>query len=293
MTALLRFVTSARVLWLVLPLLVLLIVALGWLADLFWFQALGYAAGLLAPAARSGSAVRRRHRHRVPLRVDQSPLLARQVDLSARSRRRARDVAQLLGRRRHPPCLIRAFELLAPLGAAIVVGFGFAARLGRAHPLPLGAAVRRDRPALRPRHRLLPVRPPVPRSDPEHARDPRLHGHRAAPVMPTAGPGSLGYRPGVGIVAPAPVLRHLLANAALFLFAWASGYVLDRYALLTEPTGPCSGPATPPSRHPLRALAARPLLTVLFALAPMPWSPTGRARPSCSRSPAPFSAPCS
>lgn len=43
MTALLRFVTSARVLWLVLPLLVLLIAALSWLADLFWFQAVGYA----------------------------------------------------------------------------------------------------------------------------------------------------------------------------------------------------------------------------------------------------------
>ena len=45
---------------------------------------------------------------------------------------------------------------------------------------------------------------------------------------------------------PTGVLSHLLANALLFLLAWAAGYVLDRYGLLTESSGvPCSAPATP------------------------------------------------
>ena len=43
MRALLRFFTSARLLGVVVPLLVVALAALHWLADLFWFQALGYA----------------------------------------------------------------------------------------------------------------------------------------------------------------------------------------------------------------------------------------------------------
>ena len=42
MISLLRFLTSARVLWLVVPLLLALLVVLSWLADLFWFEAVGY-----------------------------------------------------------------------------------------------------------------------------------------------------------------------------------------------------------------------------------------------------------
>ena len=46
--------------------------------------------------------------------------------------------------------------------------------------------------------------------------------------------GSLRYTPGQGIEAPRAVRSHLLANAILFLLAWASGYVLDRYDLLID-----------------------------------------------------------
>ena len=43
MRALLRFFTSARLLGMVVFLVVVVLAALHWLADLFWFQALGYA----------------------------------------------------------------------------------------------------------------------------------------------------------------------------------------------------------------------------------------------------------
>ena len=43
MRALLRFFTSARLLGAVVLLLVVVLAALHWLADYFWFQALGYA----------------------------------------------------------------------------------------------------------------------------------------------------------------------------------------------------------------------------------------------------------
>ena len=43
MRALLRFFTSARLLGMVVFLVVVALAALHWLADLFWFQALGYA----------------------------------------------------------------------------------------------------------------------------------------------------------------------------------------------------------------------------------------------------------
>src|SRR6478735_384678 len=46
--------------------------------------------------------------------------------------------------------------------------------------------------------------------------------------------GLVTYGRDFGVAAPASVFRHLFANAALFLVAWASGYILDRYDLLTQ-----------------------------------------------------------
>ena len=43
MRALLRFFTSVRLIAIVLALLAVVLAALHWLAELFWFQALGYA----------------------------------------------------------------------------------------------------------------------------------------------------------------------------------------------------------------------------------------------------------
>ena len=43
MSSLVRFFTSVRILWLLIPLLIAALLALDWAADLFWFQALGYA----------------------------------------------------------------------------------------------------------------------------------------------------------------------------------------------------------------------------------------------------------
>src|ERR671919_2591409 len=53
--------------------------------------------------------------------------------------------------------------------------------------------------------------------------------------------GSLRYTPGHGIEAPRAVRSHHLANAILFLLAWASGYVLDRYDLLIDSSGAVFG----------------------------------------------------
>jgi uncharacterized membrane protein (UPF0182 family) len=49
--------------------------------------------------------------------------------------------------------------------------------------------------------------------------------------------GLLHYRSGQGLVGPRAAIRHLLVNAVLFLLAWAAGYVLDRYGLLTSSSG--------------------------------------------------------
>ena len=274
MTALLRFVTSARVLWLVLPLLVLLIVALGWLADLFWFQAVGYAQvfwrllliRLALFAAATGIVFLYAWTN---LR-----LLARRVDLIGQVAAPG-SMAQILGAA--PRRLVRAFELLAPLGAAIVIGLGFAAGWDQFI-------------------RFLWAQP-FGQTDPLYGRDigfylfalPFLDRVQTTLVMLAFAAtvllftayrraGLIGYRPGVGIVAPRAVLNHLLANALLFLFAWASGYVLDRYGLLTEPTGAVFGAGYTAVHVTRFALWGAALLTVLFALGAYAVVATGRAR---------------
>src|SRR4051794_40447117 len=71
--------------------------------------------------------------------------------------------------------------------------------------------------------------------------------------------GLLGYRSGTGPRAPRPVRRHLLANAALFLLAWAAGCLLDRYALLAGSSGAVFGAgytAVNVTRHALAGPAA-------------------------------------
>ena len=92
------------------------------------------------------------------------------------------------------------------------------------------------------------------------------------------GPGSSPTVPGLGIVAPRSVLHHLLANAALFLFAWASGYVLDRYELLTESTGAVFGAGYTAVHVTSWALWAAALLTVGFVVLAYAVVATGQAR---------------
>src|SRR4051812_32972545 len=71
--------------------------------------------------------------------------------------------------------------------------------------------------------------------------------------------GLLGYQPGIGLRAPRPVRHHLLANLALFLLAWAAGYLLDRYALLAGSSGAVFGAGytdVTVTRHALAGAAA-------------------------------------
>ncbi len=60
-----------------------------------------------------------------------------------------------------------------------------------------------------------------------------------------------------GIAAPAAVRRHVIANAVLFLLAFAGGYLLDRYALLWSADGVVKGAGYTDVhvRMPLLALA--------------------------------------
>jgi uncharacterized membrane protein (UPF0182 family) len=274
MSNLVRFFTSVRVLWLLIPLLAAALVALGWLADLFWFQAVGYEqlfwrllaikVGLFAAATAVVFVYAWAN-----LR-----LLTRRVDLigTLQPASPAAQVASLA-----PPGLIRAFELLAPLGAALVIGLGFAqgwdAFVRFLWAQPFG------------------------RADPLYGRDigfylfqlPFLERVQntitmlafAATAMLFVAyrrAGLIGYRQGVGIVAPRAVLNHVLANAVLFLLAWASGYVLDRYGLLTESTGAVFGAGYTAVHVTRFALWGAAAVTVLFALAAYAVVATGRAR---------------
>ena len=128
MRALLRFFTSARLLGMVVALLVVVLAALHWLADLFWFQALGYAAGVLASAPVPARSFRRNHR--ASCSSTRGAIFASWLATSIFGYRRISRpsaTALLSGptsaiRAR----LIRTFEVLAPLVAAMIVGFGFA-----------------------------------------------------------------------------------------------------------------------------------------------------------------------
>jgi uncharacterized protein len=274
MISLLRFLTSARVLWLVVPLLLALLVVLSWLADLFWFQAVGYSQVfwrlLFIRLALFAAATLIVFLYAwVNLR-----LLVRRVDLIG-TLPTTSPIGQVAGMA--PRGLIRAFELLAPLVAAIVIGLGFAERwdefvrfiwaqpFGQTEPL-YGRDIAFylfDLPAL------------------ERIQESVTMLALAATALlffAYRRAGLIGYRLGVGIVAPRSVLNHLLANALLFLFAWASGYVLDRYGLLSESTGAVFGAGYTAIHVTRWALWAAALLTVLFALAAYAAVATGRAR---------------
>ena len=79
--------------------------------------------------------------------------------------------------------------------------------------------------------------------------------------------GILRRAPGKGIEAPRAVLHHLLANAILFALAWASGYVLDRYDLLTNSSGAVFGAGYTDVTITRWALWAAAAATVAFAVA--------------------------
>jgi uncharacterized membrane protein (UPF0182 family) len=79
--------------------------------------------------------------------------------------------------------------------------------------------------------------------------------------------GILRYRPGLGIEAPRAALHHLLANATLFLLAWAAGYVLDRYDLLSDSSGAVFGAGYTDVTVTRWALWAAAVVTVAFAVA--------------------------
>jgi uncharacterized membrane protein (UPF0182 family) len=79
--------------------------------------------------------------------------------------------------------------------------------------------------------------------------------------------GILRYVRGQGIEAPHAVLHHLLANAILFLLAWASGYVLDRYELLSDSSGAVFGAGYTDVTVTRWALWAAAAVTVAFGVA--------------------------
>jgi uncharacterized membrane protein (UPF0182 family) len=99
----------------------------------------------------------------------------------------------------------------------------------------------------------------------------------AALCVAYAQAGILRYAPGQGIEAPRAVLRHLLANAILFLLAWAAGYVLDRYELLSDSSGAVFGAGYTDVTVTRWALWAAAAVTVAFAVALYVMLSRGRA----------------
>lgn len=90
--------------------------------------------------------------------------------------------------------------------------------------------------------------------------------------------GELRYLPGQGLEAPRAVLHHVLANASLFLLGWASGYLLDRYELLTDASGAVFGAGYTDVSVTLWALWVAAAVTLAFALALYVMLARGRAR---------------
>jgi uncharacterized protein len=276
MSALLRFLASVRVLWLVIPLVIAALAAFSWLADLFWFQAVGYPQVfwrlLLIWLALFGAAT-------VIVFVyawGNLRLLGRHIDLIGRAQSTTTG-SNGQGVGMAPRGLIRTLELLPPLVAAIVIGLGFAEGWDEFI-------------------RLLWAKP-FGQSEPLYGHDigfylfdlpflDRIQNAIAILTFAATGllfvayrrAGLIGYRPGVGIMAPRSVLNHLLANALLFLLAWASGYVLDRYDLLTESSGAVFGAGYTAVHVTRWVLWAAAFLTVLFAFAAYVAVATGRAR---------------
>jgi uncharacterized protein len=265
MHALLRFFTSARLLGMVVALLVVVLAAFHWLADLYWFQALGYAQvfwrlllcqlGLFAATtclvfvyAWGNLRVLAGHvdllgTRRIP-RPSATPLLPAPT-AAVRTR------------------LLRTFEVLAPLVAACIVGFGFAGgwddlvRFIWAQPFG--------------------------ETEPLYGHDIAFYLFKlpfleriqntiailafmatVALLIVYARVGLVAYNADHGLVASRSVLHHLLANAALFLLAWATGYVFDRYGLLTEATGAVFGAGYTAVHVTSWALLAAALLTLGF-----------------------------
>ena len=128
MRAALRLFTSAWFLCLVLPTLAAALVVVDWLADLFWFQALGYEAVFwrlrwcqlgLFTAATCVAFVYGWYNLRV---------LGRHVDLlGTAAHPPSSPIARLNGLQPAASRNLKALlEVFAPLAAAMVVGFGFA-----------------------------------------------------------------------------------------------------------------------------------------------------------------------
>jgi len=91
-------------------------------------------------------------------------------------------------------------------------------------------------PNLSARHRLLPVRLAVPQPRSDQPRPAHLKRHVDAWAC-ILSDGGLRFGAERYIAADPKVLRHLIANAVLLLTAWAWGYYLDRFGLLTRSAG--------------------------------------------------------
>ena len=265
MHALLRFFTSARLLGMLVALLVVVLAAFHWLADLYWFQALGYAQvfwrlllcqlGLFAATtclvfvyAWGNLRVLAGHvdllgTRRIP-RPSATPLLPAPT-AAVRAR------------------LLRTFEVLAPLVAACIVGFGFAGGWDDLVRFLWAQPFGETEPLYG--HDIAFYLFKLPFLERIQNTIAILAFMATVPLLIVyARAGLVAYDADHGLVAPRSVLHHLLANAALFLLAWATGYVLDRYGLLTEATGAVFGAGYTAVHVTSWALLAAALLTLGF-----------------------------
>ena len=175
------------------------------------------------------------------------------------------------------PGLIRIFEVLAPLLAAMIFGFGFAQGWDELIRFLWAQPFGETEPLYG--HDIAFYLFDLPFLDRIQNTAALLAFAATAALLGVyARAGLLAYRPGLGIVVPRSVLHHLLANAALFLIAWASGYILDRYELLTKSTGAVFGAGYTAVHVTSWALWAAALLMLGFVVLAYAVVATGHAR---------------
>ena len=264
----LRPVMLAWLLLAILLIFIIVLVAIDWLADLFWFEGLGYASvfwqlilywiipftaatGIIFPYVWSN--LRLLTRHAQPFASLHSRWPGAMLLLAAPTP----SISYRLG---------KWAEIFPSLVAAMIVGVGFAqgwdefVRFVWAQPFG--------------------------ETEPLFGHDiafylfylPFLNriqntvaivslGVTALLLIAYTRAGLVTYGRDFGVAAPAAVFRHLFANAALFLVAWASGYILDRYDLLTQASGAVFGAGFTAVHVTQWALWAAAVLTLGFAVA--------------------------
>ncbi len=240
MRPILRLLVSPKILWLLAPLLVAALLAARWLAALYWFEAIGYPSMFWRPLLiRLGLFavvvavvflfvwinlhlfVGQLRRHRAAALPGGAPA----------------GVLMIAGGTTVVPARWLALGLaVLALLAACVVGLGFSGTWDGFVRFVWAQPFGQTDPVFHRDVGFYLFRLPF-LNDVQNALAVLTFLATAMTAWGYVRAGLLSYRSGHGIVGPRGAIRHLLVNAVLFLVAWAAGYLLDRYGLLTSSSG--------------------------------------------------------